>query len=250
MDPSGSDLRTRGAGPAGCGLVGTVGATVAGTGLLGRAVTTWPGGGPGPLGPALLSAMLLLAAGLLLATGAVLAAATWHLRPGTTGATRRTTPSAPVRLASALLISISASAAAATGAAALAAPPQTPVVLQPGVTEDTPSDAEQPSGTPSSAPVPTPGWTPTSGPTQPAHADVALVSGRVADDLPDRHVVRRGDTLWDLAQRHLGADATAVQVAQEWPRWYAANRGVIGPDPDLLLPGQELVVPGTTGPGR
>ncbi|MDQ1711537.1 MAG: hypothetical protein QOE45_987 [Frankiaceae bacterium] len=44
-------------------------------------------------------------------------------------------------------------------------------------------------------------------------------------------VVRPGDTLWDLA----GAD---------WPRWYAANRSVVGPDPGLIHPGQRLVPPG------
>jgi nucleoid-associated protein YgaU len=58
-------------------------------------------------------------------------------------------------------------------------------------------------------------------------------------------VVRRGDSLWDLAARHLGPDASAADIAAEWPRWYAANRHVIGPDPDLLLPGERLVPPGT-----
>jgi resuscitation-promoting factor RpfA len=56
-------------------------------------------------------------------------------------------------------------------------------------------------------------------------------------------LVRRGDTLWDLARRHLPAGATDAQVARAWPRWYAANRAVIGPDPGLLLPGQRLRVP-------
>lgn len=59
----------------------------------------------------------------------------------------------------------------------------------------------------------------------------------------DEVVVRRGDTLWDIATRHLGPDSGAAEVAAEWPRWYAANRGVIGEDPDLLLPGQRLVAP-------
>jgi resuscitation-promoting factor RpfA len=56
-------------------------------------------------------------------------------------------------------------------------------------------------------------------------------------------VVRRGDTLWDLARRHLGGDATDAEVAAEWPRWHAANRAVIGADADLLHPGQRLVPP-------
>jgi hypothetical protein len=59
----------------------------------------------------------------------------------------------------------------------------------------------------------------------------------------DAVVVVRGDTLWDIAARHLGAAATPAAVAAEWPRWYAANRAVIGPDPGRILPGQRLVAP-------
>lgn len=61
----------------------------------------------------------------------------------------------------------------------------------------------------------------------------------------DRHTVTvvRGDSLWHIAQRHLGPGATARQIAREWPRWYAANRAVIGPDPDLIHAGQVLVAP-------
>ena len=57
------------------------------------------------------------------------------------------------------------------------------------------------------------------------------------------YVVRRGDALWDVAARHLGPRASAADIAREWPRWYAANRGVIGPDPDLIHPGDVLVPP-------
>ena len=80
-----------------------------------------------------------------------------------------------------------------------------------------------------------------------AHEEAAsrLVTGparaerRVADEV----VVRRGDSLWDIAARHLGPDASAAEVAVEWPRWHHANRDVIGADPDLLIPGQRLVPP-------
>ncbi len=66
-----------------------------------------------------------------------------------------------------------------------------------------------------------------------------------AGGLPAPHgvVVHRGDTLWAIAARDLGPDATDAEVAAHWPRWYAANRAVIGPDPDLVLPGQVLVRP-------
>jgi nucleoid-associated protein YgaU len=57
-------------------------------------------------------------------------------------------------------------------------------------------------------------------------------------------VVRPGDTLWGIAAAHLPGDPTTAGVAAAWPRWYAANRREIGPDPDLLLPGQRLRPPG------
>ena len=61
----------------------------------------------------------------------------------------------------------------------------------------------------------------------------------------DRVVVGAGDSLWSLAQEHLGPHPTDRAVAQEWPRWWAANRAVVGDDPDLLQPGQVLRVPGS-----
>jgi hypothetical protein len=56
-------------------------------------------------------------------------------------------------------------------------------------------------------------------------------------------VVHHGDTLWDIAARHLRPGASNGQVAAEWPRWHAANRSTIGPDPSLILPGQRLRIP-------
>ena len=64
---------------------------------------------------------------------------------------------------------------------------------------------------------------------------------------PGTVTVVRGDSLWAIAHRHLGAHATAQQIAREWPRWYAANRAVIGPNPNLIRAGQVLTVP-TSGP--
>ncbi|HSN07144.1 MAG TPA: LysM domain-containing protein [Candidatus Angelobacter sp.] len=52
-----------------------------------------------------------------------------------------------------------------------------------------------------------------------------------------------GDTLWDIARRHLPLGSSASDVAAEWPRWYAANRAVIGPDPSLIRPGTRLLAP-------
>jgi nucleoid-associated protein YgaU len=68
------------------------------------------------------------------------------------------------------------------------------------------------------------------------------LSGLPFPDRPVGHlatphiVVAQGDTLWSIAAAHLDAPATDEHIAAAWPQWYRANRGVIGPDPDLILP--------------
>jgi len=57
-------------------------------------------------------------------------------------------------------------------------------------------------------------------------------------------VVMPGDSLWLVARHRLGRMATIAEIAAEWPRWYAANRGVIGPNADVLRPDQVLTAPG------
>jgi len=60
---------------------------------------------------------------------------------------------------------------------------------------------------------------------------------------PPGHVVVAGDSLWTIADAQLPAGASNAAVDLAWRRWYAANRAVIGPDPDLIAPGQLLVPP-------
>jgi LysM repeat protein len=55
--------------------------------------------------------------------------------------------------------------------------------------------------------------------------------------------VRSGDSLWRLAQARRPS-APAAEVARLVARTYRTNRRVIGADPDLIRPGQRLVVPG------
>lgn len=75
-------------------------------------------------------------------------------------------------------------------------------------------------------------------------APAAIVAGVPHREAPrEGYVVRRGDALWNIAARHLGAGASAADIAREWPRWYAANRSVIGPNPGLLRPGELLSPP-------
>lgn len=61
------------------------------------------------------------------------------------------------------------------------------------------------------------------------------------------HVVVRGDCLWTIAAGRLRADSgrppTDAEIATAVQAWWRANAGVIGPDPDLLLPGQVLQAP-------
>jgi hypothetical protein len=53
--------------------------------------------------------------------------------------------------------------------------------------------------------------------------------------------VRPGDSLWRIAGRHLGSDATATATAQEVTRLWELNRQRIGTgNPDLIFPGQTL----------
>jgi hypothetical protein len=68
---------------------------------------------------------------------------------------------------------------------------------------------------------------------------------------PDRssgpHVVLRGECLWDIAADRLArgrpAPPTEPETARAVHAWWSANAPVIGPDPDLLLPGQVLTPP-------
>ena len=76
---------------------------------------------------------------------------------------------------------------------------------------------------------------PPPGPPAPGH--LARLMQREARDPASFVRVRPGDTLWGIATDRLGSGA-------EWPRLYAPNRNVVGPDPDLIRPGQRLTLPG------
>lgn len=55
--------------------------------------------------------------------------------------------------------------------------------------------------------------------------------------------VRSGDTLWALASARLPDRANDAQIAIACTAWHRTNREVIGPDPDLIVPGQILRPP-------
>ncbi|MBQ0829510.1 transglycosylase family protein [Streptomyces tagetis] len=58
-----------------------------------------------------------------------------------------------------------------------------------------------------------------------------------ARDLPDgSYTVRAGDNLWGIAD--------SLDVDGGWPALYAGNKDVVGIDPDHIVPGQTLEIPG------
>lgn len=66
---------------------------------------------------------------------------------------------------------------------------------------------------------------------------------------PGRRVeVHSGDTLWSIAASRLPAGAGDARIQRSWHRWWVANRRVIGPDPDLIRPGQRLAAPRVGSP--
>jgi nucleoid-associated protein YgaU len=189
-----------------------------------------------------------LAAGavlLWLGAGAVVALVD-HLRPARTrgrapGRTSVLTPALTRRLVAAAL---GAGIAAGTAAPATAATPPRVAAAAQAVDVD-------PGWSPTPvAPAPAdldPGWAPARPPepvrTTAADLGALATAPRARAAAEDAVVVRRGDTLWALAARALPAGATDAQIAAEWPRWYAANRAVVGADPDHLEPGMRLVPP-------
>ncbi len=181
---------------------------------------------------------------------------------------RRTTP-ALLRRAVAVILGAGLSAGLAAPAAGAAesgrrwqpvpvgAPAGQPVAGVPGLTLDLPEPGE-PVGTPAYGP-PRRSAAPTiaapsvvapsvvapsvAAPSVAARASAPPGPGhRAAEQLADV-VVRPGDCLWELARHTLPPGADDAAIAAAWPRWWQANRAVVGADPDLLQPGQRLTPP-------
>ena len=101
------------------------------------------------------------------------------------------------------------------------------------------------------APGGVPDW-----PAEPAAPSPAASDRVGVPDWPDApapaagsHVVLRGDCLWHIAEARLlerpGPPPSDAEIGRAVQAWWAANADVIGPDPDLLLPGQILRPPVT-----
>lgn len=101
-----------------------------------------------------------------------------------------------------------------------------------------------PPATTATSPAP-PSMAPAAEPTEPSDAteqDRTDTSDQASDD---RVTVQPGDSLWSIAARHRPG-ATTAQTAVDWPVWYRLNADVIGDDPHLIHPGQQLRVPRLT----
>lgn len=77
-----------------------------------------------------------------------------------------------------------------------------------------------------------------------AHADVNLTP---ASKTQEAVTVQPGDTLWAIAAAHLPPGASGAEIAAAWPAWFDLNQDQIGSDPNLIHPGQQLLMP-TSGP--
>jgi nucleoid-associated protein YgaU len=97
--------------------------------------------------------------------------------------------------------------------------------------------ADWPTAAPVAAPVPD--WPAPAG--SPAQAESRPPA-------PGDRAVVRGDCLWHIAADsllgQLGRLPSDGEIAAAVDAWWRANADVIGPDPDLLLPGQVLRAPG------
>lgn len=95
-----------------------------------------------------------------------------------------------------------------------------------------------------------PDWPSTESTTVPDWPSVegTAVPDRPGGETPGAHVVVAGDCLWDIAEdalRRSGPEPATADVVAAVHAWWSANADVIGPDPDLILPGQVLRPPAT-----
>jgi resuscitation-promoting factor RpfA len=69
-------------------------------------------------------------------------------------------------------------------------------------------------------------------------------TGLVDPDETRSYVIQPGDTLWDVAEAHLSrSQRSPSRIDRYWRQVHAANRDVLGDDPDLIHPGARVVLP-------
>jgi nucleoid-associated protein YgaU len=86
-----------------------------------------------------------------------------------------------------------------------------------------------------------PGWTETSPVAQIDDSPAVDAEDAPLEGGPAAYVVQPGDSLWSIAKRLLGPDASAGRIAREVNRLWSLNRSRIATgDPDLLMVGTRL----------
>ncbi|WP_127573952.1 LysM peptidoglycan-binding domain-containing protein [Georgenia faecalis] len=220
-------------------------AALATAGLGHRAVTTFPHAWSDAAVDDLCAGAVLGAGALTAAWYAVTAALALVLRHATDAVALHRLlerAGAPVLRHAARAGACAGLGAALTLAPAQAAPaPATPPATAAALTWDVPVDLVP-------APAPSPGGVPAdlgwaAAPSTPERVLAARTVEAPPAARAATHTVERGECLWSIAAQHLGPEADAADIARAWPRWYALNRAVVGPDPDLIHPGQVLLAP-------
>jgi hypothetical protein len=71
----------------------------------------------------------------------------------------------------------------------------------------------------------------------------APAASRLALEPTRRVVVEQGDSLWSISEERIGSGAPPQQIAYEVERIFELNRDRIGENPNVIVAGQELLVP-------
>lgn len=66
--------------------------------------------------------------------------------------------------------------------------------------------------------------------------NIMLKSRPQTKSAPKQYVVKKGDSLWKISVKFYGKGSQYTKI-------YNANRGIIGRNPNLIYPGQKLVIP-------
>ena len=108
-------------------------------------------------------------------------------------------------------------------------------------TLDAPADA--PAGDTTDAPTPASALASPRSDRDSSTTDLRAVEAPPAMAATTGVVVQPGDSLWSIAAAQLPGDAAAARIDAAWRDWYRANRDIIGPNPNLVIPGQVLYAP-------